>query len=155
MGPLPSSRSVTLATLAAVTASWRVSVSIGESHLQCCPCSLIAGRAWFREKAARCYGYPPLVSARRRVPLELGRFRCFACWPPETCRRAFGVLHKPWENRGQVPAFGRLEPRRPTHSPVLRLQQGWEDVPQLERTQKAVRCIRAPARSVRPQSLVD
>ena len=35
------------------------------------------------------------------------------------------------------------------------MQQGWEQVPQLERTQKRARRVRAPARSVRPQRMVD
>ena len=74
-------------------------------------------------------------------PLGAGtQTRLSRTWPrpllrvlvPETCRRAFGVLHKPWENRDQVPSFGRLEPLRPTHSSVLRVQQGWEDVPQFK-----------------------
>ena len=34
-------------------------------------------------------------------------------------------------------------------------QQGWEDVPQLQHTQKRVRRVPAHARSVRPQSMVD
>ena len=42
---------------------------------------------------------PLLASVRSRGPLELGRVRCFAYCPPETCCRALGVLEKPWENR--------------------------------------------------------
>ena len=76
-----------------------------EFRLHYYPCCLIAGCAWSPEKAASCDCYPPLVLARQRGPLEHGRVCCFVCGPLETCRRALGVFHKPWENRGQVPAF--------------------------------------------------
>ena len=97
----------------------------------------------------------PLVPASECGHLELGRVRWFASRPPETCCRAFGVFRKPWENLGQVPTFDRFQLRRPTLSSVLRVQQSWEDVPQLERTPRGVRRVRAAARSVRPQGVVD